>query len=109
MPIADWLELMPDTVTHTAMASRDDYGKPVLASGGTDYRARVVYKTQKVASRVTGEDVIANCQVWINGVISGLTVDDQIELPDGSTPRIESWDIPSDETGQHHMKIFLRA
>jgi len=109
MSIADWLDLMPHTVIHTAMASRDAYGKPILASGGTDYRARVVYKVQKVVSRVTGEDVLSNCQVWINGIINGLQADDQIELPDSTTPGIASWDIFPDGVGDHHMKIYLRG
>ena len=107
MPVSDWLDLMPFTITYEAVATRDEYGKVITYATAVSYRARVTYKHMRVASRATGQDVIASIQVWLNGVISTINVDDRVTLPDGTTPLIVSWDLVSDETGNHHVKIFF--
>ena len=105
--VADWLDLMPATVTYEAVATRNEYGKVLTYADSVDYRARVTYKHQRVASRATGQDVIASIQVWLNGVIPTINVDDRVTLPDGTTPLIVSWEMPTDEVGNHHTKLFL--
>ncbi len=107
MAISDWLDLMPSTVTHEAVATRDEYGKPATYATAASYRARVSSSHKRINSRVTGQDVTASVQVWLNGIISSINVDDRITLPNGTTPQILSWDVPSDETGEHHMKVYL--
>ena len=107
MPIADWLSLMPFTVSYEAAAVRDEFGKVTTYAAPVSYRARATYKHQRVASRATGQDVIASIQVWLNGVIPTINVDDRITLPDGTTPLIVSWDMPTDEVGNHHTKLYL--
>lgn len=107
MPIQDWLDLMPATVVYEAAATRNEFGKVVTYAAPVDYRARVTYKHQRVPSRATGQDVIASIQVWLNGVISTINVDDRITLPDGTTPLIISWDMPTDEIGNHHCKLWM--
>ena len=105
--VSDWLDLMPATVTYEAVLTRDEYGKPATYDTAVDYRARVTYKHQRVPSRATGQDVIASIQVWLNGAISTVKVDDRVTLPDGTTPLIVSWDLVSDETGNHHTKLYM--
>jgi len=106
MPISDWLDLMPATVTHQSVIARNEYGAPTTYSAATSYRARVFQKARRVINRVNGQDEISSVQVWIAGLPS-LALDGKIILPDGSTPRIMSWDVPTDEVGEHHMKVYL--
>jgi len=105
--VSDWLDLMPFTITYEAVATRDAYGKVLTYADSVDYRARVTYKHQRVASRATGQDVIASIQVWIEGVITTINVDDRVTLPDGTTPLIVAWDLPTDEIGNHHCKLYM--
>lgn len=107
MPIADFLGLMPDTVTWEAVATRDVYGKPATYANAVSYRARVSYSQKRIPSRATGQDVVASCQVWLNGVLAALNTDDRITLPDGSTPVIVGWDTPTNDKGTHHTKIYM--
>ena len=107
MPVSDWLALMPATVTYEAVLTRDEFGKPATYDTAVDYRARVTYSHKRVASRAMGQDVISSIQVWLNGIITTINVDDRITLPDGTTPLLISWDMPTDETGEHHCKLYL--
>jgi len=107
MPISDWQDMMPSTVTLEAVSARDDYGKPSSYAAAETYLAHVQYKAMKVTSRVTGADVVASGAVWLNEVVTSLSVDDRLTLPDGSTPPIQSWDIGYDENGPHHTKIYF--
>lgn len=108
MSVSDWDSLLPHTVTLYAFSSYDAYGKPSHSSTGTEYSGRVVYKTARVISRTTGQDVLSTVQVWISGTPS-LNVDDKLVLPDGTFPKIENWDLFPDEDGSHHVKVFLRG
>lgn len=106
MPISDFLDMMSATVTLAAVQSRDDYGAPSFAAA-VSYKAHVQYKAMRVTSRVTGHDVLASGAVWLGTLVTVLTVDMKLTLPDGSTPRIQSWDIGMDEVGNHHTKIYF--
>lgn len=108
MPISDFLSLMPRTITHAAVVSRDAYGKPTYGTA-TYYRARVTRQTKRVRSRVSGEDAISDTTIWVGGVIPSLGIDDRITLHDGSTPILINWEAPEDETGEHHMKLYMGA
>lgn len=107
MPIADFLDLAPATIQYEAALLRNEFGKVATYSAAVDYRARVTYSHKRVTSRATGQDVVSSVQVWIIGIITGLNVDDRITLPDGTTPLIVSWDMPQDEVGNHHCKVFF--
>jgi len=106
MSISDWADMMPHTVTYYAVASYDQYGKPTYAPTGTEYSARVKETNRRVTSRAMGDDVIASHEVWIAGTPT-LDVDGKLVLPDGSYPKIVSWDRIPDENGSHHVKIYL--
>lgn len=106
MPITDWLDMMPFTVTVAAAATYDAYGKPATYATAASYRARVVAKTKVVRSRVSGQDVLTDTQIWINGVLAALDEDARITLPDATTLVPVSWDTFPDEDGDHHTKIY---
>lgn len=102
MSVSDWTDLMPETVYHAEFASRDDYGKPVYGSQ-VGYSARVIYKPRMVKA-ADGKDIVAKGRVWIAGTPS-VTPQDEIELPDGTTPPILNVGRFSDENGAHHVVI----
>jgi hypothetical protein len=105
--IADWADFMPSTITHRGVTSLDQFAAPATFAAPVVYKARITQNPTRIASRQTGEEVIANTTVWINGIIPNITAADQITLPDGSTPLLVDWDIVQDETGDHHMKLYL--
>lgn len=106
MPVSDFLDLMPDTVTYTPVASRDQYGKPTFGTART-YRARVVYKTIRTSSMVSGQETIAAGEVWLAGTLAPPDVDDKITLPNGATPIILNFERFTDDEGVHHTKILF--
>lgn len=134
MAILDWLDMMPFTVQRRTQVGIDRYGKPEYSGDYAYYRARVVYKPRVVTSAITGEDVLANTIVWLGpqtkeptsqgdgsqlfgDVIFGadgqpilatdISATDEITLPDGTVPQILNWEVQSDETGIHHVKLFV--
>ena len=105
MPISEWSDMMPHTVTYAAIASRDAYGKPTYATAVT-YRARVAYKQTRIVNRLNGQDAIATGEVWLMAKIIPA-IDARIVLPDGSTPIILNWEVFPDENGDHHTKLYF--
>lgn len=105
--VSDWLDLMPATITYSASTGRNSEGLPIQGATAS-YRARVNRKSVRTTNRFSGQDEIAAGQVWIAAVLSP-TIDDQITLPDGTTPVIVNWDVISDESGSHHTVIFFGA
>ncbi len=107
MPISDWYDMMPDTITHEHVLTRDIYGKPLTYATAKTYRARVNGISRRVPSRTPGgQDVLSTISVW-TPKISSLALDDRITLPDGSTPLMLSFDHVSDEAGDHHTKMMF--
>ncbi len=104
MPISDWSDCFPQTITHAAFNARDEYGKPSFDSG-VSFDARIVFK-QKLVRKKDGSEIMSRGSVWILGN-PVITSEDQITFPDGSTPPILSYEQPSDEDGAHHVKVFF--
>lgn len=106
MSIADWLDMMPHTVTTSVATGRDAYGKPTYSAPSAAVRARVVYKSVEVAAG-DGEQVMARGEVWLAGYFLSLKTNDRVNLPDGSSPPILSLEHIPDENGGHHTKVFF--
>lgn len=105
--VNDFLDLMPATVTYRSALTRDAYGKVVTYTPLVSYRARVNYRTTQRVSRISGEDVLTNTEVWIAG-LPDLHVGDEITLPNGKKPILEDWDQVPDEKGPFYTKLFMR-
>jgi hypothetical protein len=103
--LADLADLMPATVVIAPTTGRDDFGKPSYGAG-VSYKGRVVYKNIKVASRVTGEDVVASGFIVLSG-LPVLHIDDRVTLEDGTTPLMHAWDQIPDEDGPLYSKIYF--
>jgi len=104
MPISDWTDLMPHLVDHAEYAGRADYGA-VSYGSPVSYTARVTYKNQRVRI-ADGSEVVARGTVWIAGTPS-IDPEDQITLPDDSTPPILSVEKYADEDGDLFVKVFF--
>jgi hypothetical protein len=104
MPIVEFLDLMPATVSHAPFVSRDEFGAPTYGAS-TDYRARVIYKPTHVRGPAANI-VLAKGVVWIAGT-PGIQSEDRITLPDGTTPPILAVARIPDENGAHHEKAFF--
>lgn len=100
----DFKGMMPHTVAHAPVSSRDSYGK-ITYGAATSYAARVVYKNKQVRS-ATGEVVMAAGMVWFLGTVS-MSGDDKITLPDGSTPQVISVEKYADDDGDRFTKIYF--
>ena len=104
MGIEDWSDLFPQTITHAEFAGRDDYGAPAYGSA-VEYGARIVGK-QKLIKKSDGSEAMSTSLIWILGSPT-ITTEDQITLPDGSTPPILSVEHFPDADGDHHSKAYL--
>ncbi len=118
IPITEWLDMMPHTVTLEPFSDRDDYGKPIYGTAAT-YRARVVYKTEMIIDQRIGAaelETTSNGHIWFgppttnlhSGTPPTVTAEDKVTLPDGSTPNIMRVDRFPDEYGDHHVKVYFQ-
>lgn len=105
MPVSDWADLFPATVTIAPYVSRGTYGARTFGTA-VSYSARVINKTQRVMAP-DGTERIATGAVWILGTPI-VTAEDQITLPDGSTPSILSVQPIPDQDGAHHVKVLFQ-
>lgn len=102
--VDDLKDLMADTATHAALASRDSYGVPTYGSG-TSYTARLIRKN-KLVRDAQGQQVLATAELWIAGT-PAIRPDDKITLSDGSTPPIAAVERYQDEDGSCFVKVFF--
>lgn len=107
MPISDFLDMMPATVSYQTVTGRDTYGKPTL-SVARSIRARVNQKNVRVTSRITGDDVISGSNVWLAEALTSINIDDQFTLPGGILASIVNWDTYSDESGPFYTKVYFK-
>jgi hypothetical protein len=104
--VNEFRDLMTQTIRHRPLTGRDTYAKPTYGTE-VSYKGRVVYKHQKVSSaRSQGQDVLSTGYVIFAGLPT-IKADDQITLPDGSTPLIQSWERQTDETGEIYVKVYF--
>ncbi len=103
---ADWKDMMPATITHAEFSARSAYGAPQFGTP-VSYRARVVYKPRLVRG-ADGAEVISPVTVWLAEYVN-VGAQDQITLPDGTTPTVIAVEKVPDEVGAHHTRIALGA
>lgn len=105
MPISDWADMMPHTVTLAPRTGLNDHGEPTYGTA-VSYQARVSYRSHKVRGP-DGEDVMARGAVWLQSTALAK-VTDRLVLPEGETPAvILAVEKHADEAGGHHVKIHF--
>ncbi len=105
MPISDWADCMPTTVTLAPNTGLDKYGQRLFGAG-----VDVLSRVQEHVERVTipsGEEVLARGRVYL-AEITGVTPAYMIILPDGTTPEILTVRNVNDEDGPHHEVILFK-
>lgn len=101
---SEFLPMMRETVTLTAQASLDRYGKQSFAASGTSYRARLIWQ-ERILRDKQGQEIVESGRAILYGVAASATPEWRITLPDGSTPKITMVDTIQDEFGDHHSVI----
>ncbi len=104
MSINDFADMLNQTIILAEMASRDAYGKPNYGTP-VSYKARVTYK-QDLLRDAAGREVLSKGFVWIQGAPT-VSPEDQLTLPDNTTPPIVTTEIYYDEVGAHHTKVYF--
>lgn len=100
----EFLPLMLETVVVKAQASLDKYGKQTFAASGDSYRARIIFEDRLMHDQ-NGREVVETGRAILFGAAASITTQHNIELPDGSTPKITRVDTIQDEDGDHHSVI----
>lgn len=104
MSVDDFANCFTETITHAEFGGRGGYGERSFGSPAS-YDARIV-KINKLVKTSDGSEKMSTSQVWIQGT-PVVTPEDQITLPDGSTPIILSVEKFPDDNGDHHVKVFM--
>lgn len=110
MPIdPDFLELMPHEIVVTRISTSTpytQYGAKQFATGTSKVRCRVVQKSRLVRT-ADGREVFARGKVYLYGD-PGITNEDKITLPDGTTPEIVFIESYPDDQGDHHQVLHYQ-
>ena len=100
---AEFLDLMPSTVTIYAKTGMDAYGKMTFSATGTAVRCRV-QETGRVIKTADNRDVYENGTIIFYGTPT-ISEDSKIVLPDGSSPLILAVIHHNDELGANHTTV----
>lgn len=104
MPIeADFLEMMPSTVTIFPKTATDAYGKFSFSATGTAVRCRIQPSTS-VVKTMDNREVVARGTIIFYGTPT-ITTDSRIVLPDNTSPLILTVQVHNDDTGSHHTTV----
>lgn len=101
---AEFLALMPSTVSISTRSGHSNYGEPSFGTA-TSYRARVVNKAGFVRTP-SGESVEVTSVCWVAST-GTIDISDRITLPDGTTPQIVMVERYPDGDGTHHHRLSL--
>lgn len=103
---ADFLELMPHTITVYDYVSTNAYGEPTHSTTGTTYRALVEERPNFIRTAF-GEEAVSSAIAYIAST-SRIPITSKVVLPDGSEPGVMRSDVFSDEDGTaHHVVLFF--
>jgi hypothetical protein len=100
-----FLDMMPSILKVFKRSTRDKYGNPSFATVPVEYRCRVM-DADHLTRTVENTDAVVAGKVIIFG-IADVTLDDKVQLPDGSEPVLVSVDQHTDEDGSHHTTISV--
>ena len=104
MAILDFLDLMPDTVELQELVAHDAYGRPQYGSPAS-YRARLSLAPHRLR-QPDGHELLARGAAWLAST-EAISPEALLTLPDGSQARVVSVELPGDEAGRHHVKLYF--
>lgn len=94
---ADFLDMMPSTVTVEPFASSDTYGAPVYGPL-VSYRCHVSNKASYIRGP-SGEMIVTKGAIWIACASDAFTAKARLTLPNGAKPILLAINGAQDETG----------
>lgn len=100
---AEFLTMMPSTMSVYAFTSWTDYGDPIYSTSATTYRYRGEYEPT-LSPSVSGEEVVTSVTAYVAST-SPLNVLNKYVLQDGSTGIVQSITQAWDDEGLHHNVI----
>lgn len=100
---AEFLTMMPSTVTIYAKTAMDAYGKMSYSGSGTAVRCRI-QETGRVVRSPDGRDVYETGTIIFYGSPT-ISEDSKIVLPDGTSPLILSVTNHNDDIGANHITV----
>jgi hypothetical protein len=104
---AEFLSLMPDTLTVFSQSAVDKYGKRTFSGSGTSIRCRVQYDINQSGGGAQGSDgrlATPTGKAFLYGDYN-ITTDHRLVLPDSTEAIIRSVNRAGDENGAHHTVI----
>jgi hypothetical protein len=109
VPISDFLDFMPDSVSFNAWLSQDRTGKPTYDELNTTVvRCRISMENHLIVN-AEGREVLARGTITL-GTTVAPNVKDRITLPAGNVPTsppMLAVNLSSDENGPHHVVIKI--
>lgn len=100
------IKMMTETVTVYKFTGTRTSGEAIhdLANPST-YKCRINYKTRVIRDTM-GVEKVSQADIVIGGVF-GISPQDKIVLPSGSSPAILKVEAFSDEKGPHHEVVYV--
>jgi hypothetical protein len=90
--------LLNQSVTWATFTGRDGYGKPTYNTAGATILPAYVSRKLRMISNAAGKVIVTRAMVLLDG-IPGIGLEDQLTLPDGSTPVLVLVQTGVDEYG----------
>ncbi len=104
MPVdPEFAEMMPHTVKVYSAATVNKYGQQSFSGSFVSYQCRLIWD-ERMVRKTDGREVVEAGRAVVYGV-AVVSVDDRIELPDGSAPLVTTVGELKDEVGDHHSVI----
>lgn len=105
---ANFLEMMPDTVTFNPTASIDKYGKKTFGNAQTNITARCrIIDDVVLIKNAEGQDIVSVGRCILAGNYDTLTLGHRLTLPNGVQPVIVKIDSKNDTSATtHHTVVY---
>lgn len=102
MAISDFFDMMPTTATYQNETGYNIYGQPSVGAV-TTFKCHI---SRQNISRYSpeGVTVVEGGTIQMNGLYD-ITKESQLNLPDGTTPKILQVKTFFDEVGPHHTTV----
>lgn len=100
--------MLNETIKRFPFLGYDAYGRPVVSTGFTSYRARVVYHGVKKRDKIRDASMIEKIQsatIWVN-TTGTFSLEDVVQIKEGFRPRILDVEAyPDERDTYHHLKL----
>lgn len=104
---AEFLTMMPSTMSVYAFVSFDTYGDPSYSTSAATYRCYMEYTPTLIVDQL-GEEVVSKAIAYIAST-EALNELSLYVLPDGSTGIVQSISQNWDDDGIHHNVVNFRG